>query len=222
MLESVDHDLRLSHRRLKLDTLVRLRWLAVAGQTAAVLFVYFVLGFPLPIGLCFALVALSAWLNVFLKIRSPATRRLSERSAAIQLGYDLLQMGGLLYLTGGLGNPFAFLLLAPVMVSATGLAAYETVLLGGLATLIASAVAVFHLPLPWPEGEIFVLPAVYSAVRLLSWPSMRSGSPRRHGSLLTRLRPANLFWRASNISMHSMVWLLPPPTSLAHRWPRSF
>src|SRR5690606_8733055 len=124
---------------------------------------YFVLGFPLPIGLCFALVALSAWLNVFLKIRSPATRRLSERSAAIQLGYDLLQMGGLLYLTGGLGNPFALLLLAPVMVSATGLAAYETVLLGGLATLIASAVAVFHLPLPWPEGEIFVLPAVYSA-----------------------------------------------------------
>lgn len=162
MLESFDDDLRLPHRRLKLDTLVRLRWLAVAGQTVALLVVHFGLGYPVRLGFCFALVALSGWLNIVLKILSPETRRLSERMAAVQLGYDLFQMGGLLYLTGGLGNPFAFLLLAPVMISATGLSAHKTILLGLLAAGIASVVAVVHLPLPWPEGATFMLPPVYA------------------------------------------------------------
>ncbi len=150
------------HRRLKLDTLVRLRWLAVAGQTAALLVVHFYLAYPLPLSPCAALVAASAWLNIFLKLRSPQSQRLSERSATLQLGYDLAQMGGLLYLTGGLGNPFAFLLLAPVMVSATGLSARKTVYLGLLAAGIATLLAVFHLPLPWPDDQTFRLPPVYA------------------------------------------------------------
>ena len=162
MLEARDDDLRLPHRRLKLDTLVRLRWLAIAGQTAALLVVHFGLGYPFPLVFCFGLVAFSAWLNIFLKILWPETRRLSERMAAMQLGYDLIQMGGLLYLTGGLGNPFAFLLLAPVMISATGLSAHKTILLGLLAAGIASVLAVFHMPLPWPETRDFVLPPMYA------------------------------------------------------------
>ncbi|WP_103221918.1 ActS/PrrB/RegB family redox-sensitive histidine kinase [Roseibium marinum] len=152
----------LPHRRLKLDTLVRLRWLAVGGQTAALLVVHVGLGYPLPAGAAFAMVALSAWLNIFLKIRWPSAMRLSDRAVTLQLAYDILQMSGLLLLTGGLGNPFAFLLMAPVMVSATGLSVRHTFILGILATACATLLAVFHLPLPWPEDEVFRLPVVYS------------------------------------------------------------
>jgi two-component system sensor histidine kinase RegB len=150
------------HRRLKLDTLVRLRWMAVAGQTATLLLVRFGLDYPLPFAACIGLVAASAWVNILLKIRSPQSQRLSQRSATLQLAYDLAQMGGLLYLTGGLGNPFAFLLLAPVMVSATGLSARKTLYLGLLAAVIATLVAYDHLPLPWPEGRTFSLPSIYA------------------------------------------------------------
>ncbi|WP_439528103.1 ActS/PrrB/RegB family redox-sensitive histidine kinase [Pannonibacter sp.] len=162
MTEDVEPGFLLAHRRLKLDTLVRLRWLAVGGQTVALLVVHLGLGYPVPVAPAFALVALSAWVNVFLKIRSPATLRLSDRSAAVQLGYDILQMCGLLYLTGGLGNPFAFLLLAPVMVSATGLSGRLTLALGLLATGCATLLAFFHMPLPWPDAAVFALPIVYS------------------------------------------------------------
>lgn len=162
MTEDVEPGFLLAHRRLKLDTLVRLRWLAVGGQTIALLVVHLGLGYPVPVAPAFALVALSAWVNVFLKIRSPSTLRLSDRSAAVQLAYDILQMCGLLYLTGGLGNPFAFLLLAPVMVSATGLSGRLTLALGLLATGCATLLAFFHMPLPWPDAAVFALPIVYS------------------------------------------------------------
>ena len=163
MTDEPASNINLPHRQLKLDTLVRLRWLAVGGQSAALLIVHVGLGYTLPAGPAFAMVALSAWVNIFLKMRWPSAMRLSERAATLQLAYDILQMSGLLYLTGGLGNPFAFLLMAPVMVSATGLSARYTFLLGVLATVCASALAVFHLPLPWPDTEDFRLPVIYSA-----------------------------------------------------------
>lgn len=163
MTDQTVSNVSLPHRRLRLDTLVRLRWLAVGGQTAALLVVHVGLGYPLPAVPAFVLVAMSAWLNIFLKIRAPSVTRLSERAAVFQLSYDILQMSGLLYLTGGLGNPFAFLLMAPVMVSATGLSARQTLLLGLLATAAASSLALFHLPLPWPAGTDFALPPIYSA-----------------------------------------------------------
>ena len=110
-------------RSLRLDTLVRLRWLAVAGQTVAVVFVNFALGFRLPIVLCLGIIALSAWLNLILRVRYPASQRLGTTWAAVLLAYDACQLGALLYLTGGLENPFAILLLVPVIVSATTLGA---------------------------------------------------------------------------------------------------
>jgi two-component system sensor histidine kinase RegB len=150
-------------RSLRLDTLVRLRWLAVAGQTAAVLFVNLGLGFRLPIGFCFALIALSAWLNVLIRIRFAASLRLGSGPALLLLGYDVLQLGGLLYLTGGLDNPFAILLLVPVIVSATTLAPWPTILLGLLVVALASLLAFAHWPLPWLAGESVPLPFVYTA-----------------------------------------------------------
>lgn len=148
---------------LRLQTLVRLRWLAVGGQTAAVLFVYVGLGFPLPLGPCLAAIALSAWLNVFLALRWRASLRLGDTHAALLLGYDILQLAALLYLTGGLENPFSFLFLVPVTVSATTLPLSRTVVLAALTLAAVTVLAVFHLPLPWRAGERFELPAVYIA-----------------------------------------------------------
>jgi two-component system, sensor histidine kinase RegB len=147
---------------LRLETLVRLRWLAVAGQTATVLIVKLGLGFPLPIADCFALIALSACLNVLLRIRYPASLRLGNIPAVTLLGYDVLQLGCLLYLTGGLDNPFTILLLVPLIVSATTLAPRPTFILGLLVVGMASVLALDHWPLPWQTNDSLEIPLIYS------------------------------------------------------------
>jgi two-component system sensor histidine kinase RegB len=150
-------------RRLRVDTLVRLRWLAVAGQSAAVLATFYGLGFPLPLGLCFLAIAASAWLNIGLRVRFPVSHRLEDTAALVLLSYDVLQLSSLLYLTGGLENPFAMLFLAPVMIAAVSLTSRATLLLGILIVLAASFLAFFHLPLPWQPNESLSLPILYLA-----------------------------------------------------------
>jgi two-component system sensor histidine kinase RegB len=153
--------LEYSDRRLWLSTLIRLRWLAIIGQMLAVAVVGLWFGFPLPMGLCFGLIALSAGLNVSLRTVFPSAHRLDPIRASALLAYDILQLAGLLYLTGGLQNPFAILLLAPVMVSATTMQPDKTFLLGALALGAASLLVFFHQPLPWFEGETFQIPLHY-------------------------------------------------------------
>jgi two-component system sensor histidine kinase RegB len=153
--------LRAGDSRLRLQTIVRLRWLAVLGQSVTVIGAYWVLGIDLPIGGCFAVIALSAWLNVALRIRYRASQRLQSKYAFMMLGYDILQLAALLYLTGGLENPFAFLLIAPVTVSASTLPLRITVALGVLAIGSATALTTFHYPLPWFAQSSLTLPFPY-------------------------------------------------------------
>ncbi len=150
-------------RSLRLETLVRLRWLAVGGQTVAILVVLFGLGFPLPVLPCFVLIVVSALLNIALGTRFPASLRLGTWPAFGLLAYDALQLAGLLYLTGGLQNPFSVLLLVPVIISATALAKRPTVLLALLVIALATILALDHRPLPWTRGESLPLPLVYVA-----------------------------------------------------------
>lgn len=150
-----------SNRHLRLDTLVRLRWLAVAGQSAAVAGVHFGAGFALPFGWCFAVIAVSAWLNIALRIRFPLSHRLKDGPATALLAFDIVQLAALLYMTGGLQNPFAILFLAPVLISATALPPPRTLLLGALAAALATLLSLFHMPLPWSGPERPVLPAAY-------------------------------------------------------------
>lgn len=147
--------------RLRLQTLVLLRWLAVGGQATAVVFTAFILGFELPLEWCLGAIAASAWLNVILAVRYPAPRRLGEREAAAYLAYDILQLGVLLYLTGGLENPFAFLFLVPVTISATTLSLRATIALAALAFLLVTILGPYHLPLPWFAGEEVRLPPLW-------------------------------------------------------------
>ena len=155
---------RIAHERgLRLETLIRIRWLAVAGQTLAVLVVAYGLGFEFPLLLCLALIAMSAWLNIFLRFRYRASFRLSPTAAAGLLGFDILQLALLLFLTGGLQNPFSILLVAPVIICATTQAVVYTAALGALAVAAASALAFFHLPLPWSAETGIELPLTYVA-----------------------------------------------------------
>ena len=148
---------------LRLRTLVRLRWLAVIGQSLAVLGVHFILDFPLPLGACLGVIALSAWLNIFLTLRWRSSLRLAPTQAGFLLGYDVIQLALLLFLTGGLENPFAFLFLVPVTVSATSLPLKWTLWLSTIAFICASFLAIYHLPLPWKIAAPLVLPKAYIA-----------------------------------------------------------
>ncbi len=148
---------------LSLRTLVRLRWLAVIGQSIAVLGVHFLLEFPLPLAPCLGVIALSAWLNIFLTLRWRQSLRLSPARAGFLLGYDIIQLALLIYLTGGLENPFAFLFLVPVTVSATSLPLRWTLGLSAMAFVCASVLAIYHQPLPWSLAAPLVLPKAYIA-----------------------------------------------------------
>jgi two-component system, sensor histidine kinase RegB len=137
---------------VSLRMLVLIRWVAVAGQGATILFVHFILGFTLPVQSALAVVGTSAVLNILASWprRSPA--RLRDREAALYLAYDVLQLGMLLFLAGGLQNPFAMLMLAPVTVSATILSRKSVVWLSGLTVGAISVLGVFHLALPWRDA----------------------------------------------------------------------
>ncbi|MBI3505974.1 MAG: ActS/PrrB/RegB family redox-sensitive histidine kinase [Proteobacteria bacterium] len=134
--------------RVRLRTLVTVRWVAVAGQASAILAVYFGLGYALPLVATLGAVAVSAVLNVVLMFDRPPAGRLDDRAAGAVLGYDILQLATLLYFTGGLLNPFAVLLVAPVAVASTSLTRLSTVLLGTLAVAAAGVLALWHHPLP--------------------------------------------------------------------------
>ena len=148
---------------IRLRTLVRLRWLAVIGQAITVLFVSTVLGYQLPFAACLAAIALSAWINVFLMLRWRSGQILSTRAAGLLLAYDVVQLALLLFLTGGLQNPFAFLFLVPVTVSATSLSLRWTVALGVMAFMFSSLLSVYYMPLPWLSGQTIDLPKTYVA-----------------------------------------------------------
>ncbi|CAN0413192.1 unnamed protein product, partial [Phaeothamnion confervicola] len=122
--------------------------------------------FPLPLGYCLGFIAGSAWLNVFLRVCYPARHRVSASLATLLLIWDTLQLAILLYMTGGIGNPFVVLLVAPVTVSAATLPPRNTVLIGAIAFAAALLLVYFHLPLPWDETALLAgpleIPRLYS------------------------------------------------------------
>ena len=153
--------LQQTRRAVRLDTLVRLRWLSVIGQTAAVLGVYFGFEFDLPIWACLAVIALSAWLNIALRIVFRHARRIEPDRAAWLLAFDIAQLAIMMFLTGGLENPFAFFFLGPVLLSATALPPRMTAMLGAFAMLCATLLVFFHYPLPWSDTDRPAFPDDY-------------------------------------------------------------
>src|ERR1700749_5159037 len=149
--------------RVRLRTLCNLRWLAIGGQSAALFIVYFALGYRLPFVACAVAIGVSVALNVSLTFRYPPSHRLTNREATVYLGFDVLQLAALLYLTGGIANPFALMFLAPVVIAAATLNLGNTLILGAIALVAVSVISVIHNPLPWEAGERLDLPLLYQA-----------------------------------------------------------
>jgi two-component system sensor histidine kinase RegB len=149
--------------RVRLRTLTYLRWMAVAGQSGTLLLVYFAFGYPLPILYCSAAILTSAALNILLTLRYPISHRLSNREATFYLAFDVAQLAALLYLTGGIANPFALMFLAPVVIAATILNLSNTMILAFFAFAAVSVIGIWHRPLPWPLTDRLNLPPLYQA-----------------------------------------------------------
>jgi two-component system sensor histidine kinase RegB len=154
-------DFRHPRRYVRLDTILRLRWLAALGQLAAIFIVVQGLDFDVPIVPCVVVICFSAVLNLALQTIFNPMQRLEPRYAAALLALNIAELAALLYFTGGLQNPFSFLFLAPVLISATALPTRLTIALGVLAAVSATALAFFHEPLPWDADEPLVLPQIY-------------------------------------------------------------
>src|ERR1700716_2946306 len=161
MTDVAASDFRHPRRYIRLDTILRLRWLAVPGHLPAICIVVQGLEFDVPVIPCVTIVGLSALLNLVLQIAFNPMQRLEPVYAAALLALNIPELAGLLFFTGGLQNPFSFLFLAPVLISATALPIRLTIALGVLAVACASALVFFHLPLPWEGDEPLELPPIY-------------------------------------------------------------
>src|SRR5215471_1566915 len=154
-------EFRQPSRYVRLDTILRLRWLAVLGQLAAVFIVSQGLNFDFAVVPCLVIIGLSAAINLAMQTIFDPMQRLEPFWAAALLALNIVELAGLLFLTGGLQNPFSFLFLAPVLISATALPVRMTMALGFVAVACASNLVFYHYPLPWDSDDPLVLPPIY-------------------------------------------------------------
>jgi two-component system, sensor histidine kinase RegB len=161
MTESAASDFHHPRRYVRLDTILRLRWLAVLGQLAAIFIVAQGLEFEFEVVPCLIIISISALVNLALQIAFNPMQRLEPVHAAALLGFGILELAALLFFTGGLQNPFSFLVLAPVLISATALPVRLTIALGATAIACATVLLVFYMPLPWDPEEPLILPPIY-------------------------------------------------------------
>jgi two-component system, sensor histidine kinase RegB len=146
---------------VRLRTLIVLRWIAVAGQLVAITMAHRVLGIQLDLGLSYLVVGVSIVANLVAIFIYPQNTRLSETETMFNQLFDIAQIAVLLFLTGGLNNPFALLIIAPVTISATTLELRSTALLGAVAATALSLLYFFHVPLILADGSELRLPEVY-------------------------------------------------------------
>ena len=141
--------------------MILLRWVAIVGQLTAIIVGQHVYGLQLELGLCYFAVGVSVIGNLIATFVFPENKRLSERENLAMVMFDLLQLGFLLFLSGGLHNPFALLLLGPVTISAAVLTTRSTLLAGGTAIAMVSLLSQYHLPLRTNEGFILRIPDIF-------------------------------------------------------------
>jgi two-component system, sensor histidine kinase RegB len=146
---------------IRMRTLILLRWVAIVGQLTALTVAQRLYNLQLELGLAYLAVGVSVVGNLVAIFVFPENKRLSETENFLMVLFDLLQLSFLLYLTGGLNNPFALLLLAPVTISASVMGLRSTVIIGATAIVLVSLLAVFNLPLRTEQGFILRIPDVF-------------------------------------------------------------
>ena len=159
-------DFREQRPHVRLDTILRLRWLAVLGQLTTIFVVEQALEFEIPVIPCLAVIAFSVVVNIVLQVAFNPMRRLEPLHAAGLLALMIAELDALLFLTGGIDNPFSILVLAPTLIAATALPPRLTLWLAAFAAASATALTAWHLPLPWIENQPLELPPTYNVA---SW-----------------------------------------------------
>ncbi len=154
---------------LNLDkkTLVFLRWIAIVGQLFSVNIVYFYLNLNFPVFLCHIIIVIGLLTNLYLQFGVKATL-LKDLYSSSFLMYDIIQLSLLLFLTGGIFNPFAILLIVPTIVSSTFLSMGSTIILGSFTILFLFTLTFFNMPLPGMEEYILSFPNYYVTGILIS------------------------------------------------------
>ena len=146
---------------IRLRTMIFIRWVAVTGQLAAIIIAFQYFELALDLSLCFFAVGLSALANIVASLFFPESKRLSELENVFMILFDLFQLAFLLFLTGGLNNPFSFLLVAPVVVSAAALKKRSTIIIGSAAVLIVTLLSHFFVPLETLSGKTLTIPDIF-------------------------------------------------------------
>jgi two-component system sensor histidine kinase RegB len=146
---------------VRLRTLIVLRWIAVFGQLAAITVASRLFSLDLNVGLCFLAIGISIVANLVAVFIFPENKRLTENEVTGMLIFDILQLAFLIFLTGGLNNPFALLILAPVAISAMALNTRITILIAALSVGLVTLLVFFHLPLRTQDGFIMQIPDVF-------------------------------------------------------------
>ena len=154
---------------LNLDksTLTILRYIAIFGQFFAVNIVFFYLNLKFPIKESYIVIFIGLLTNLFLQFRVKVNQ-LKDTYASLFLLYDLFQLSALLYLTGGILNPFSILMIIPTIVSSTFLSMGTTIILGLITSLLLFIISFTHLPLPGLDSNIFAVPNYYTIGILIS------------------------------------------------------
>jgi len=145
---------------LNKSTYINLRWIAYLGQLTAILFVHFLLNFKFNYILCILIVFFSLLTNLYLQFKV-AKNQLNNLFSTLFLAFDILQLGLLFYLTGGITNPFIFLIIVPAVFSSQYLNIYSSIILVLFVAIILSILTFFYNDLPHSDNIHFHVPDYY-------------------------------------------------------------
>ena len=143
-----------------ITNLIKIRWIAIFGQLITLLVIYFILKFSIPFTECLVVVLLSVIINFFSYLIQKNNSTLNDQKTFLFLIFDISQLVGLLYLTGGIFNPFIILILAPIIISASYLSAFWTILLSLYSILLILIINFNFIPLNWDQN--FITPSIYN------------------------------------------------------------
>jgi len=143
-----------------LGNLIKIRWIAIFGQLITILFVYFLFKINIQLFECIIIVFLSLILNIISYFFQKKNNKISDKQAFFFLLFDTIQLGILLYFTGGIYNPFSILILAPVVISASYLPYIWTILLSTFSIVLIIVFNYYFIPINW--NETFLIPKIYN------------------------------------------------------------
>ncbi len=147
--------------RITLETLINIRWIAIIGQFFTVSFVYYGLKFQFPYFVTLVLIFVSAVINILLELNKTKFLTINNFYATINIFYDLIQLVLLLFITGGLSNPFSILIIVPTTISVTYLSRDSSQFIVACSIIFSTIIAFYHLPLPTPLKDVILLPKYY-------------------------------------------------------------